>query len=133
MNYLNNLELRYKGGSGGEEITIIEVLKLLINCVKFVYGHRDILGWSHIKLYNSSLLLRVVKDCISVKVNKERANPLTKVKVLEDLKKVEECKRVFPSSYYHLNLLGNKYAKDIFSEIDIMRKIIGEHFNDVIK
>ena len=44
VNYLNNLELRYKGGSGGEEITAIEALKLLINYVEFVYGYHNILG-----------------------------------------------------------------------------------------
>ena len=46
-------------------------------------------------LCNASSLLKTVKDCTSAKVNKGRANPLTKEKVPEELKKLKSVEELF--------------------------------------
>ena len=72
--------------------TATNALKLLIGYAKFVHGRRDIMGQSRKNLCYSSLLLKAAKDCVSVKVNQVRANPLTTEKVLDEFHKVEQCK-----------------------------------------
>ena len=46
--------------------------------VNVVHGHWHIIGRSRKTLQDSSSALKAAKDCVSVKVNQNRVNPLTK-------------------------------------------------------
>ena len=91
-NYTNDLGLRCKKASGEGEVIAAIALKSLIGCIKFVHGRRNVMGRSNVTSRDASSLLKTAKDCASAKASKGRANPLTKEKVLEELKKIEKCR-----------------------------------------
>ena len=131
--FLNDCQLQYKGGTGGEEIVAKNALKLAAAVLKFVSIHRDAMGRSCVMMCNSSVLLRSTMGCISSKVKKVKGTKLTKAIALDALKKVEECSRSFPSSYYRILGNGHRHGEPILKEIAIWKDIIGNHYQDMLK
>ena len=131
--FINDCGLRYKGGAGGRKKVAKNALRLTTLIVKFVNGYRSIMGRSRVEIYDSSALLRDVKGCISVKTKKAKEERLTKEMVLKKLKTTEECLNAFLSLYYEKVRLGDMYDAQIIVELQILKNIIGEYYDDMFK
>ena len=62
-----------------------------------------------------------------------RSNPLTKELVFRYLSKAEDSLRSFPKSYHQNLPSGNKQGEAIFTELQICKDIIGEHYADMMQ
>jgi hypothetical protein len=90
VGFLNGLG--YKGGTGGEKKIAKNALKLMV----FAGEERGTMGRSHVKKYDSSVLLSAVRGCVSAKVKLGKRDPLTKEMVLSPIKKVDVALAAFP-------------------------------------
>jgi hypothetical protein len=131
--FLNDNDLGFRGGSGGEEPRALKALKLLVDIVVFMHDRRATLGRSRVTMYRSSMLLRCVNDCVSARVRGMKRSPLTKDKVVDQLSKIDKCMGTFPSSYHRKVKDGSKYGEPIFAELLICKNILGDHHQEMLQ
>ena len=130
--FMNDSDIGFKSGTGGEEKKANDVMKKAVGIIKFVHERQEILGRDHRRMYNSSELLRSVRGCVKAKVNHERSKPLYNETVTVQLRKAEACLTDFPSSYYRKVATDDKYGAAILKEVQILIDILGTHLKDMI-
>lgn len=134
VSFLNDSNLGYKGGTGGEEKVANDALKLAVQSLKFVNKYRGTMGRSRITLYDSSKLLRDVKGCVSAKTKKEKLPQLTKDLLVSEIEKLNKALNAFPSSYYRVFMEGReRHGEPIIKEMAIWKDIMGKYFEDLVK
>lgn len=127
VDFMNDNDIGFKGGTGGEEDRAEDAKKQLMNVVKFVHDHRVPLSRSRLLLWGTSRLLVAVHGCVSSKEKPGKMVPLSKEMATDWIEKTNQCAGAFPKSYYRKVGNGSQYGAPIFSELDIMRNLLGQH------
>ena len=96
VQYLNDNNIQFKAGTGGEEDTAKAGLAKLVKVVLFVNEYRSKLGKDQKMKYRGSEILTSVKRCTRAKACQAKLEDLSRKKVLEEFKKACAAAESFP-------------------------------------
>ena len=131
VKFLNENNLVYKAGAGGEDKALDAVSKL-VRLLSYVSQNSATLKRDRLQLYKRSILVSRTGKCIQAKANPGKPEPIKQGKLCSQIEAANDCLFAWPDSYSYKrdNIV---IGKPIYDEIKKIREILNKHFQGLVK